>query len=736
MATYYVRTDGNDANTGLGSSAGQAWQTLSKALGATGIGSGDTLYIAPGTYRQGTSIIVGGTYSAMTYVYGDPTGAQFSGVPAGVVRITTFTPSDTSASTSVNAISITSKSNLTFANLFIEVGSGLGIVCATSCDNIFIQDCVFSIQGRTAGTSVGVVVNTGQVSTGITVQRCQFFGGHTSIAFISQTTSGQDFKCFAYDNICDAFSGFGICVAEPTNTTIQKNGIGTVISNNIIIGGTTGFITAAVNTSAVTVRNNIVINASTNGMNSTWSGSAIVASNNLLLQCANNFSGMSSTGGRTAGVYGFDIGEQFKFGLATLMRYTNWLASPNIAAGSTSNAPTNDQYNVTWYSTTPDIGAVTYRNVQNILPTYAPTERNASAITIAPGSTSQSIELYLGAVGLTASSSGLSARYNRSRTASVNIPLVARTIGQAWTSGGFAEVDAVNMPGIYRVDIPDAALAAGADDVTLVVRGASGTNGAVMTIKLSSGGLTSAQTASAVWGASVAGYNTATDFGGVVNEIRNVVGSTEQYVLDVPNQVWEELTENHDTHGTYGWNVLRADAPSKEGLVTLHQSGGVSRVDADIHAIANDTDAALELKGALLHNGTDYISADLLSPNVPTSNLRMGPYKVVADQDKQEINVDILTGASLPVVLQLVDAMGTGIPLSGATLSVKVYNTSGTLINTYPGTASYSDAGFVTFTLDTVVTASPGTYYVTVTRTTGASDTSIYGGLRLYVRSN
>jgi len=73
---------------------------------------------------------------------------------------------------------------------------------------------------------------------------------------------------------------------------------------------------------------------------------------------------------------------------------------PNIAVGSSSSAPATDQYNVTWYSTTPDIGAVTYRNVQNILPTYQPTERNASTITIAPGSTSQSIELYLGATGL------------------------------------------------------------------------------------------------------------------------------------------------------------------------------------------------------------------------------------------------------------------------------------------------------------------------------------------------
>jgi len=51
MATYYVRTDGNDSNTGTGPATNQAWQTIGKAIGATGITPSDTLYIAPGVYR-------------------------------------------------------------------------------------------------------------------------------------------------------------------------------------------------------------------------------------------------------------------------------------------------------------------------------------------------------------------------------------------------------------------------------------------------------------------------------------------------------------------------------------------------------------------------------------------------------------------------------------------------------------------------------------------------------------
>jgi hypothetical protein len=510
MAIYYVRVDGNDANTGLGSSTAQAWQTISKALGATGIGSGDTLYIAPGTYRQGTGITVGGTYSAMTYVYGDPTGAQFTGVPAGLVRITTFTPADTSASSAVNAIYSTSKSNLTFANLFIETGTGSGITFISG-DNILVENCVFTLQRGSAGQA-GVYFTGNANTTGVTVQRCQFFGGHTSIVLYPASGASHTFKAFVYDNICDAYSTYGICNAAPFNITTQMYGSGLVVSNNTMIGGTYGLVTASVNTGAIIVRNNTVINASTAGMISTWTAAAVVASNNLILSCGVTLNGISQTGGRTAGVYGFDVGEQFKFGLATLMRYTNWLASPNIAAGSTSDTVATDQYNVTWSSTTPDIGSVTYRNVQNILPTYAPTERNASTITIAPGSTSQSIELYLGATGLTASTSGLQAYYVRNRSSPVQISLVSQTSTGTWVSGGFAEISSGTMPGLYRLDVPDAAFASGSSDVTITVRGASGTNGAVLTVNLTPVNINMSQ--------SVPTSNTAHTIGDALNAAR------------------------------------------------------------------------------------------------------------------------------------------------------------------------------------------------------------------------
>jgi hypothetical protein len=132
---------------------------------------------------------------------------------------------------------------------------------------------------------------------------------------------------------------------------------------------------------------------------------------------------------------------------------------------------------------TPHIGAY---NDYSLTATgaYNPTERNASVITIPPDTTSRAIYVYLGVTGLTFSTTGLAAYYTRGKASPVAITLVTQTVAGAYASGGFVEVSSTNQPGVYRLDLPNAALAAGADDVTITVRGDAGTNGAVLTINL------------------------------------------------------------------------------------------------------------------------------------------------------------------------------------------------------------------------------------------------------------
>ncbi|HEV7991173.1 MAG TPA: hypothetical protein VGP25_05065 [Gemmatimonadaceae bacterium] len=69
--------------------------------------------------------------------------------------------------------------------------------------------------------------------------------------------------------------------------------------------------------------------------------------------------------------------------------------------------------------------------------------------------------------GLSFNTAGVVASYCRQGETPTAIALAAQTAGGGWTSGGFAEVDAAAMPGLYRLDLPDAAVTTGADFVTL-----------------------------------------------------------------------------------------------------------------------------------------------------------------------------------------------------------------------------------------------------------------------------
>jgi hypothetical protein len=112
---------------------------------------------------------------------------------------------------------------------------------------------------------------------------------------------------------------------------------------------------------------------------------------------------------------------------------------------------------------------------------YAPTSTFNKAINIKAGTTSYSEYVQLNTTGLSFSTPGISASYVRSGAARVGISLVSQTVSGAWTSGGFVEVDAVNMSGLYRIDIPDAAFVSGVNQVTLMIKGYNNTNGALVT---------------------------------------------------------------------------------------------------------------------------------------------------------------------------------------------------------------------------------------------------------------
>lgn len=89
--------------------------------------------------------------------------------------------------------------------------------------------------------------------------------------------------------------------------------------------------------------------------------------------------------------------------------------------------------------------------------------------TFTAGATSQTIDVFVqdttktdgsGLSGLVFNSSGLKAYYRKGATGTLTaITLATQTVGGAWSSGGFVEIDATNAKGLYRFDVPDTVFA-------------------------------------------------------------------------------------------------------------------------------------------------------------------------------------------------------------------------------------------------------------------------------------
>jgi hypothetical protein len=677
MATYYVTTTGNAANPGTIASP---W-TLAKAfLSAV---AGDIVYLAPGTYvGTFTASNAGSAGNTISFI-GDPTASIAWGLPAGIVRVTNIT-TDNALPAAGNLIVGTSTHYLSFTNIFFEGYSTNALIIFTTSTNISFTQCAFT-SIRTVGSPEYAVRITGTAGVAIAASMNRCIGNNVRgiLQLFAPTHSGAYNLSTTITNCLNVYGG--VCWLDTNGGGTATNAGGVTIYNCTALyddsfrcySNQTTFPSYVYN--SLLYATNVCLLASTSG--------ALVENFNRTF--GSRISVPTGANTQTAGRLGFEIGQSLLAGLASSQVFSSYVGSPAVAGGTLSGAPLTDLYANPWSNTTPDNGSATYKPISGI-GSYTPTERNASTIIIAPASTSQSIELFLGVTGLTFTTSGLAAYYVRNREAPVAITLVTQTATGAWTSGGFAEISSSLVPGVYRLDVPNAAFAAGASDVTIVVRGASGTNGAVLTVTLSSGGLTAVQTAAAVW---------------------------------------DEPYTSHTTASTFGARTLKTTVDNRNVDV-----GTSFHIQSNVHAIVDSTAAADELKGALLHNGTDYISADLLTPVSAATSVHIGPYQLLADGLGADQPLDVNVGTATSIDVQVTDANGTGIDITGATTSAKVYSSAGTLVATYSGTATYADNGRLTFGLTTTVTATSGTYTVTVTRTTGATDTQIFGPLRLYVR--
>ncbi len=76
--------------------------------------------------------------------------------------------------------------------------------------------------------------------------------------------------------------------------------------------------------------------------------------------------------------------------------------------------------------------------------------------------------------GLAFNTSGLTCYFREGATGtSTQLTLATQTVGGAHSDGGFVEIDATNMPGMYRLDLSDTIVSGTNDKATIVVQGAA-----------------------------------------------------------------------------------------------------------------------------------------------------------------------------------------------------------------------------------------------------------------------
>jgi hypothetical protein len=116
-----------------------------------------------------------------------------------------------------------------------------------------------------------------------------------------------------------------------------------------------------------------------------------------------------------------------------------------------------------------------------------------------------------GLTGLTFETASLVASYVRPGAARAALTLATQTVTGAHSDGGFVEVDATNMPGVYRLDLSDAICATGVNSVVVMLKGAANMAPVLLEIQLTDFDLNSTSNAVGAAASVTAGVTLADD---------------------------------------------------------------------------------------------------------------------------------------------------------------------------------------------------------------------------------
>ena len=302
-------------------------------------------------------------------------------------------------------------------------------------DNCIFENITTSPFGYSSGPISRCIFKNcvGNLGASSTVDRCIFYGGTTGILLSNQP--GQITNNTFYNISGDAISFY--------------SGYSNVVN-------------------ASTIYNNLFSNISGYGINYGNNGTQLNISvkNNAFFACTSgNF--ISALGNNPNSGY-IPLYTQIQLSSSPFVnpsagdfRLNNDLTGGRLCRGSSISSngvitPNNDAL---------DIGAVqttSYAADKTLGPLSKTVDMKANT-------TNYSEYINLASTGYTFNTATLKAYYVRPNLTATSISLASQTVSGTWVSGGFVEVDPINMPGLYRFDIPNEVIASGVSNSMLQV---------------------------------------------------------------------------------------------------------------------------------------------------------------------------------------------------------------------------------------------------------------------------
>jgi len=244
-----------------------------------------------------------------------------------------------------------------------------------------------------------------------------------------------------------------------------------------------------------------------------------------------------------------------------------------------------------------------------------------------------------GLTGLAYNTANLVASYVRplgSRTA-ITLATLAE-VTSAHTDGGFKEIDATNMPGVYRLDLPDAVCATGVPSAVVMLKGASNMTPVLLEIQLTDFDLNSTSN-------TVGTVTNLTNLPSIPNNWLTAAGIAADARAEIADAVWDEAISGHTTAGSFGAKNQKV-VPSetigdyKADVSSLATSAALATVGSNVTSIKTKTDNLPASPAAVG-------SAMTLSDNAITAAV-IATDAIDADSIKADAITEIQAGLATP----------------------------------------------------------------------------------------